>query len=96
MKLDIKKLYYYIICVLAIYIFVWGAIDFVSASINLTNLPPAQFETPSEKEEIPLEDYYQRKMSQARLFDSLARVGVSLLVFIYSKRKVDIFEKEKK
>jgi hypothetical protein len=96
MKPEVKKIYYYIICLLAVYIFVWGAIDFVSASINLTNLQSPQLEAPSEREEAPLEDYYQKRMSQARLFDSLARIGVSLLVFIYSKRKADLLEKEEK
>jgi hypothetical protein len=97
MKTEIKKIYYYAICLFAIFIFVWGGIDFISASISLTNLTPAyQLESSPEKPEVPLEEFYQKRISQDRIFDSFARIGVSLLVFIYSKRKADLLEMEKK
>ncbi|MBU0687052.1 MAG: hypothetical protein KKB81_04305 [Candidatus Margulisbacteria bacterium] len=93
-----KKIYYYVICVLAFFVLMWGIIDLTSSSINLLILNPSgQQESsfaPSEGSvEVPIaslkgnpvEDYYQRRMMMDRFGDSLARVLIAGIIFAYAR-----------
>ena len=94
--MDLKKAYYYIICLAALFVLAWGIVDLTGAAAGLiTNrVPSASLEqstqSPSEKESEPyLEAYYQKKMLYDRLWDSLARIVVAGVIFSYSRIKVD-------
>lgn len=96
-NLDLKKIYYYTICVIAFFVFMWGAIDLSSASISLftTRSQTAAYqESGEEKTSEPFVDiYYQRKMLYDRLLDSLSRVVIAGIIFTYSRiqaKKLDV------
>lgn len=94
--MDFKKAYYYIICLAALFVLAWGLVDFSSASIGLVmnRTPSAQLPVSPEKESEPyLEMYYQKKMLYDRLWDSLARIVISGLIFSYSRIKAGQLEK---
>ncbi|MFH1826470.1 MAG: hypothetical protein ABH823_04180 [bacterium] len=99
-NLDHKKLYYYVICVMAFFVLMWGAVDLVSSSIGLVQVQSTQAEYTNDKpvsagdgEQI-FDSYYQRKMLQDRLFDSLARIIVSGLIFGYCRFTVNKLEQQ--
>jgi len=96
--MDLKKGYYYIICLISLFVLMWGLVDLASASIGLAaaRASTATFEmqTAPEKESEPsLDTYYQKKMLYDRLSDSLARIVIAGLVFGYSRVKVNQLEK---
>ena len=98
--MDLKKAYYYIVCLASLFVLMWGVVDLTSAVIGLASarLPSAALEqlSPpySEKEsESSLDTYYQKKMLYDRLADSLARIVISGLVFAYSRTRVNRLEK---
>jgi len=89
MNFDLKKIYYYVIALVTFFVLLWGAIDFVSASASLVSgkyvkMPPSVEKNP----EPGVEEYYQLRVTQDRLFDSLARVLVSGVIFAYAKFKI--------
>lgn len=86
--MDLKKTYYYIICLAAAFILAWGIVDLSSATAGLITRPPAP-SSPDKESEPYLEAYYQKKMLYDRLWDSLARIIVAGGVFFYSRSKVD-------
>lgn len=97
-NMDLKKAYYYIICLVALFVLFWGAVDLTSAtaglsmsksSVSLDSMSP----TPAPEGEQPLDVYYQKKMLYDRLSDSLARIVIAGLVFFYSRKKADQLEK---
>ncbi|KPJ67063.1 hypothetical protein AMJ44_07495 [candidate division WOR-1 bacterium DG_54_3] len=101
-NLDLKKIYYYAICVIAFFVLMWGTIDLVSSSVGLLNMrgvlpvlsaPSEEAPLSSEKGEQFFDIYYQRKMLLDRLLDSLARVVVSGLIFGYCRYRVNKLEK---
>jgi len=88
MNLDLNKIYYYIICLFAAYTLFWGAIDLVSAGASYIS---AQTSISMSSERIPdegTETFYQKKVAQDRLFDSIARIIISGAVFIYCRKKI--------
>jgi hypothetical protein len=97
--MDLKKAYYYIICLTALFVLAWGVVDLASAatglimsrsSVSLEQSAPAA----TEKEGEPyLEMYYQKKMLYDRLWDSLARIVIAGAIFTYSRIKVNRLEK---
>jgi hypothetical protein len=95
--MDFKKAYYYVICLAALFVLMWGVVDLASASIGLSTarLPSTSMggSSPEKESEPTLDIYYQRKMLYDRLFDSLARIVVSGLVFTFCRFKVDRLEK---
>lgn len=102
-NLDHKKLYYYVICIMAFFVLMWGVIDLAGSSIGLLNLRPSanissqQMESdepiaPTEKGDQFFDVYYQKKMLGDRLWDSLARVVVSGAIFIFCRKKIDSLE----
>jgi hypothetical protein len=89
MNLDLKKVYYYVIALIAFFVLLWGTIDFVSASAGMITGKYVKVPPSVEKNAEPgLEEYYQQRVAQDRLFDSLARIMVSGVVFAYSKFKL--------
>lgn len=86
MNIDLNKLYYYVICLIAAFVLLWGVIDFFSSLLSLSflNFPlpyPASVDT-------KIDDLYQEKVLLERVCDSLARVVVSGAVFIFCRKKV--------
>jgi len=92
--MDLKKAYYYIICLVALFVLFWGAVDLSSSVVGLSTTRPigaslGQNLPPSPESDQSLDIYYQKKMLYDRLSDSLARIVVAGLVFAYCRRKVD-------
>lgn len=89
--MDLKRIYYYIISLTALFVLFWGLVDFSSASLGLltARIPPAFSAAPDKETEPALDIYYQKKMLSDKLVDSLARILVSGLVFAYCRKKAD-------
>ena len=91
--MDLKKAYYYIICLVALFVFFWGIVDLSGSIIGLSTARPigASLEqaVPPSSEDQSLDVYYQKKMLYDRLSDSLARIVIAGLVFAYCRKKVD-------
>jgi len=98
-----KKIYYYIICLFAVFILIWGAIDVVSGVISLTFASPMpSYEPIPEAEEPPseaktaapmIEEFYQRQMLLDRIGDSLARILVAGIVLAFANWRINLLEK---
>ncbi len=92
--MDLKKAYYYIICLVALFVLLWGAVDLIGAGAGLVtardNAPAGQMQLPQDSAaDQSMDVYYQRRMLGDRLIDSLARIVVSGLVFAYCRVKVE-------
>ena len=101
-NLELKKIYYYVICVMAFFVLMWGVVDLGSSSVGLMNLRGSapSFSLPSEtpmmgpdKGEQFFDAYYQNKMLQDRFWDSLVRIIVAGAIFAYSRFTVNRLEK---
>lgn len=92
--MDLKKIYYYIICLTALFIFFWGVVDLASAVIGLGSVRTlgVVVDQPGRDSEQYLDAYYQKKMLYDRFSDSLARIIISGIVFGYSRIKVNKLE----
>lgn len=98
--MDLKKAYYYIICLAALFVLAWGVVDLASAttglvmnrssSVSLEQPGPA---APEKQSDTYLEMYYQKRMLYDRLWDSLARIVIAGAIFTYSRIKVSRLEK---
>jgi len=89
--MDLKKIYYYIICLVSLFILLWGVVDLAGSLVGLSTAktvgqPALSQDNASEQS---LDIYYQRKIFNDRLTDSLARIIVAGLVFGYSRMKVE-------
>lgn len=96
--MDPKKIYYYVICLAALFVLLWGIVDFAGAGVGLfLNRPGATVADSAssfDKDSAPsLEMYYQKKILYDRLSDSLARIVIAGLIFGYARIKVDKIEK---
>jgi len=106
--MDLKKLYYYVICLITFFVLMWGIVDVVSATLSLTVFkgesasfepapPPEQAgaaaQDKSRMAEPLIEDYYQKKMLYDRIGDSLARIIIAGGVFAYARFKVSSLDK---
>lgn len=94
--MDLRKAYYYIICLAALFVLAWGLVDLSSATIGLAANRAATPSieqpalVPGDKESEPyLEMYYQKKMLYDRFWDSLSRLVVAGAIFAYCRAKVD-------
>lgn len=97
--MDLKKAYYYIICLVSLFVLLWGAVDLTSATVGLamnsgsTVSLERSASAPMDPGGEPMMDmFYQKKMLYDRLWDSLARVVVAGLIFGYSRVKVSQLE----
>lgn len=100
-NLDLKKVYYYVICVMAFFILMWGVVDLASTSAGLFiikdnslsyDAPAEEGLSPADKGDQFFDAYYQRKMLHDRFWDSLARIIVSGLIFAYFRITVNKLE----
>ncbi|MFA6549107.1 MAG: hypothetical protein WCT39_04165 [Candidatus Margulisiibacteriota bacterium] len=98
---NFKKLYYYVLCIMAFFVLMWGAIDLTSTTFGLVGLkgssqmsaPPTESQAFSpDKGEQGLDAFYQSKMLYDRLWDSLARVLIAGGIFIYCRKAVEKVE----
>lgn len=86
--MDPKKLYYYTICGIAFFILMWGVIDLVSSGAGLLG-----WHGGASGPDQAFDAFYQQKMLLDRLWDSLARVIVSGLVFAYFRSAASKLDK---
>lgn len=103
-NLDIKRIYYYVICSMAFFVLLWGTVDFVSSSFGLIRMPSSPtISAEGTTENSPMsvdkgdqyfDSYYQNKMLADRLWDSLARIIVGGAIFVYCRKTVDKLEKQ--
>jgi hypothetical protein len=94
--MNLKKAYYYVICLVALFVLFWGVVDLSGSVIGLSTARPigsalGQAAPPSPDDQ-SLDVYYQKKMLYDRLSDSLARIIISGLVFVYCRKKADRLE----
>jgi hypothetical protein len=91
--MDIKKAYYYLICLGALFFLFWGLVDLSSSAFGLSLAKGAGVtagQAPVLADNDPsLDVYYQKKMLYDRLSDSLARVVIAGLVFAYCRTKAE-------
>jgi len=92
--MDLKKAYYYVICLVALFVLFWGVVDLSGSIVGLSTARPVgaslgQGMPAAPESDQSLDIYYQKKMLYDRLSDSLARIVIAGLVFYYSRRKVD-------
>lgn len=88
MNLNINKIYYYIICLFASFILLWGVVDLISSvSTYVSTKTISNYEKNSDEN---IENFYQKKVAQDRLFDSFARIVVSGAVFVYCRKKANL------
>jgi hypothetical protein len=101
-NLDHKKIYYYVICVMAFFVLMWGFVDLASSSIGLYTVrgteqallaPQGGASIAQDKGEQFFDTYYQKKMLQDRFFDSLSRIVIAGIIFIYCRFTVNKLEK---
>jgi hypothetical protein len=88
----LKKAYYYLICLAALFFLFWGAVDLTGSAIGLVvnrNASPAADQAVEQPSEQFLEAYYQKKMLVDRLWDSVARVVFAGAVFVYCRKRAD-------
>ncbi len=100
-NLDLKRIYYYVICAIAFFVLLWGTIDLASSTVGLINIRGADtsfsasnIDSPMvpEKGEQFFDVYYQKKMLYDRFWDSMARILISGLVFAYCRFTVGKME----
>ena len=82
-----KTIYYYVLCVMAFFVLLWGMIDFAGASIGLVNsrtlstnyslAPSSEQVSPVDKGDQFFDAYYQKRMLLDRFWDSLVRLVVA-------------------
>jgi hypothetical protein len=90
--MDLKKTYYYLICLAALFFLFWGAVDLTSSAIGLVvsrSSSPAASQLTDQPSEQYLEAYYQKKMLVDRLWDSVARVAFAGGVFLYCRKRAE-------
>jgi len=101
----IKKVYYYVICGVTLFILLWGAVDIISSTLSITifKAPSMNLEMPRtsqsggagvEKAGIEpfVDEYYQSRMTYDRIGDSLARLIVAGGLFLYASFRIKELE----
>jgi hypothetical protein len=101
----IKKIYYYVICGVTLFILLWGAVDIISSTLSITVFkgPSMSLEMPrtsqsggagGEKGAIEpfVDEYYQSRMAYDRIGDSFARLLVAGGLFLYASFRIKELE----
>jgi len=103
-RITVKKIYYYVICAITLFILIWGAVDVISSVLSITVFkgPSVGLEAPSAGQssvgaekgmsEPFFDEYYQNRMAVDRIGDSVARILVAGAIFIYASLKVKELE----
>jgi hypothetical protein len=90
-----KKLYYFLIALVALFFLSWGVADICSLAFGTISgrLVSASASAPVFSSELgndpSLDVYYQKKLVYDRLADSLGRVLVAGLIFWYSRQQAE-------
>lgn len=101
MNVSLKKIYYYVICLVSFFVLMWGVVDLAGSAVGLVglrenvssiSLPPAADQMSPEKGDQLFDAYYQQKMLSDRLWDSVARVVLAGAIFAYSRFTVNKLE----
>ena len=102
-RLTIKKVYYYVVCAITLFILMWGAVDVISSVLSLTlfKSPSVGLEAPTGPQsgsvgaegkgggaEPFFDEYYQGRMAFDRIGDSIARILVAGLIFTYASYRI--------
>jgi hypothetical protein len=98
----VKKIYYYSICAVTLFVLMWGSVDIVSSILGITLFKPpsVSLEMPqggpqggmggdSKNMAEPLfDEYYQSRMVFDRMGDSIARILIAGCIFFYASSKI--------
>jgi hypothetical protein len=96
-RFSVKKVYYYVICSITLFILLWGAVDVVSSALSITvfkgpsiglDMPGTQGGDGKSAAEPMMDEYYQGRMAMDKIGDSMARLIVAGCVFLYASSKV--------
>jgi hypothetical protein len=88
---------------MAFFVLMWGAVDLASSSMGLLNIrltatsvsiPAEESVVTPEKGDQLLDSFYQKRMLYDRLWDSLARIIISSIIFAYCRFTVAKLEKQ--
>jgi hypothetical protein len=95
-----KKIYYYVICAVTLFVLMWGTVDVISSVLSITIFKPASvsLEIPGGPQsaaegkggvsEPSFDEYYQGRMALDRVGDSLARIIVAGIIFAYAGYRI--------
>ena len=95
-RLTVKKVYYYVVCVVTLFVLMWGTVDVISSVLSMTifKSPSISLEAPSGPQsgaeakggaaEPFFDEYYQGSMAFDRIGDSVARIMVAGIIFAYA------------
>jgi len=95
-RLTVKKVYYYVVCAVTLFVLMWGTVDVISSvlSISIFKAPSVSLEAPSGPQsgaegkggaaEPFFDEYYQSRMAFDRIGDSVARIIVAGILFSYA------------
>ena len=98
-RLTIKKVYYYVVCAVTLFVLMWGTVDIISSilSVTLFKPPSVSLEAPSGPQagaegkgatEPFFDEYYQGRMAFDRIGDSIARIIVAGIIFAYAGLRI--------
>ena len=103
-RMTIKKVYYYVICGVTLFILMWGAVDVVGAALSMTifKAPSVGMESSAGPQtgtdvkggasEPFFDEYYQSRMTLDRVGDSIARILVAAALFAYASYRIKELE----
>ena len=95
-RLSVKKVYYYAVCAVTLFVLMWGTVDVISSILSITifKSPSVSLEAPSGSQsgaegkggaaEPFFDEYYQGRMAFDRIGDSVARIIVAGIIFAYA------------
>jgi len=95
-RLTVKKVYYYVVCAVTLFVLMWGTVDVISSILSITifKSPSVSLEAPSGSQsgaegkggaaEPFFDEYYQGRMAFDRIGDSVARIIVVGIIFAYA------------
>jgi hypothetical protein len=99
-RLTTKKVYYYVVCAVTLFVLMWGMVDIVSSVLSVTifKAPSVSLEAPTGPQsgaegkggasEPFFDEYYQGRMALDRIGDSIARIIVSAILFTYAGYRI--------
>lgn len=97
-RFTVKKIYYYFVCIITLFVLMWGTVDIISSMLSITIFkPPSVSLEPSSgpqsasvgegkggAPESFFDEYYQSRMTFDRIGDSIARILVAGTLFAYA------------
>lgn len=102
-RFTVKKIYYYVVCAVTLFVLMWGAVDVVSSILSATVLKPPSVSLDASSGEQggamagpggknmaapSFDEFYQGQMTMDRMVDSLARLLIAGGLFLYASSKV--------